>query len=66
MEDPRIEEDVDSESEEPGPFETSLGLIMHSNSILNEFYAAKKELEADRRRLLARFEVWCFTLLGEL
>ena len=65
MEDPRIEEDADSESEE-GPFETSLGLIMIAINLVHEFYAAKKELEADRRRLLARFEVWCFTLLGEL
>jgi hypothetical protein len=39
---------------------------MHSNSIVNEFYAAKKELEADRRRLLARFEIRCYTYLGEL
>ena len=65
MEDPRIEEDAYSESE-VGPFETSLGLIIQAINLVHDFYAAKKELEADRRRLLARFEIRCYTHKGEL
>ena len=68
MEDPRIEEDANSDLSESqvGPFETCLGLFMQANTLVQEFYSAKKELEADRRRLLARFDIKCCTHLGEL
>lgn len=68
MEDPRIEEDADSEPDESevGPFETCLGLFMQANTLIQEFYASKKELEAVRRCLMARFEAECNTHMGEL